>query len=110
MTNTSTRALLMDWIETATSDEFSHESNHDERMELRQMVIDREWKPIETAPRDRQILIFTGMAIYSACWVKNMFNYDEAWLVAAYGGDGDQLIVKNPTHWMPLPEPPREEE
>lgn len=33
----------------------------------------------------------------------------ESNIIATWGNKGDQLLVKA-THWMPLPEPPTEEE
>ena len=60
------------------------------------------WRPIESAPRDKRILVKTGQDIYVAHWVKNPFTDDEAWLIATFGDDGDQLLVK-PHEWMPLP-------
>lgn len=63
------------------------------------------WQPIETAPRDgTSILVFTERGVFEA-------TFDSYWefAVADYhgclccSGGGD-----NPTHWMPLPEPPME--
>lgn len=65
----------------------------------------RGWLPIETAPKDKRILVWSGQEIYAAHWVKHITTDDEAWIVAQWGDEGDQALVK-PTHWMPLPEAP----
>lgn len=64
------------------------------------------WQPIETAPKAQRVLVWSGEEQYCAHWAKNPFTNDEAWIVAEWGDDGDQALVK-PTHWMPLPEPPK---
>jgi hypothetical protein len=51
------------------------------------------WQPIETAPKDRDILLYDEN-IYMGQW------YDKDWWV-----EGGQITC-NPTHWMPLPNPP----
>lgn len=63
------------------------------------------WQPIETAPKDQRILVWTGVEMYCAHWAKNIFTDDEAWIVAQWGDNRDQALVR-PTHWMPLPEQP----
>ena len=68
-----------------------------------------EWQPIETAPEDETVLVWA----------------EDGWIMCAdlilmseYGGydycDGSRMWVDNdhsllfrPTHWMPLPEPPK---
>jgi hypothetical protein len=68
------------------------------------------WQPIETAPKDRKIL---------ACWhvpaTKLEGHYDEParwdyatvewWDSRGSWQDGSDF-PPDPTHWMPLPEPP----
>lgn len=66
---------------------------------------DMGWRPIETAPKDKRVLVWSGQELYAARWAKNPYTNDEAWIVAEWGEDGDQALVR-PTHWMPLPEPP----
>jgi hypothetical protein len=62
-----------------------------------------EWQPIETAPKDgTPILIYEttlGPVTYVCFW--NSFH--EYWVEA----EGEQYSSFNPTHWMPLPEPPK---
>ena len=60
-----------------------------------------EWQPIETAPRDKRVLVWSGQEIYAAHWSRHITTYDEAWIIAQWGEDGEQVLVK-PTHWMPL--------
>lgn len=66
------------------------------------------WQPIETAPKDKRVLVWSGQEIYAAHWARHMTTDDEAWVVAQWGEEGDQALVK-PTHWMPLPEAPNAE-
>lgn len=61
------------------------------------------WQPIETAPKDfTPILVFIPGTwelphmIHVAFWKKDGFRLQ----------DEDHFIVE-PTHWMPLPEPPK---
>ena len=76
-----------------------------------------EWQPIETAPKDRtEVIIFglwageitgrertPGIFLASYCGPGGDFDgYD--WSVS--GGDAYASWAK-PTHWMPLPEPPK---
>ena len=64
-------------------------------------------KPIETAPKDKRVLVWDGHEVYAAHWARHMITDDGAWVIAQFG-DGEQVLVK-PTHWMPLPKdgPPR---
>ena len=76
------------------------------------------WQPIETAPKRHELLVFRKDAgVFIAKFVspddvmsdeeidKSEFPEDfEAWWSDAYGWqEGTEL----PTHWMPLPEPPK---
>ena len=61
-----------------------------------------QWQPIETAPRDgRRFLLSTKHAsewqgMFVAYWNKS----EEEWFFTP------EHYVGNPTHWMPLPQPP----
>lgn len=62
-----------------------------------------EWQPITTAPRHGRILVRgteIGMCVASAGW-DNDEPENVRWEVI------NEITVK-PTHWMPLPEPPKE--
>jgi hypothetical protein len=78
-----------------------------------------QWQPIETAPKDRPILVSGGKVNneLGGCWkndgwVKVYWDNEDwqepekRWQVCdtCYYG----VWVENPTHWMPLPEPPKE--
>lgn len=59
-----------------------------------------EWQPIETAPKDG-----TRILTYRQGYVENMavaWSYELGW----HPVFGD--IWPNPTHWMPLPSPPKD--
>lgn len=66
---------------------------------------ERDWLPIETAPHDKRVMVWSGQEMYCAHWAQNPMTGDEAWIVAEWGNDGDQALVK-PTHWQPPPAPP----
>ena len=58
-----------------------------------------EWQPIETAPKDGTHIILTGDDIVAEdYWMKWRVDDTESWAHFQY--------VK-PTHWMPLPTPPK---
>lgn len=65
-----------------------------------------EWQPIETAPKG-ELPIWVGHSgsIYVAIWRNDRWT-DYFMLMHTRTGDrpGDE-----PTHWMPLPEPPKQE-
>lgn len=63
------------------------------------------WQPIETAPKDLRVIVWTGQNIYVAKWVKNILNDHEAFMICETGVPGERVIVQ-PTHWMPCPQQP----
>lgn len=63
------------------------------------------WKSIESAPKHCDCLVWTGKNLFVAFWVQNPITGDEAFAIADLE-DGDRLLVR-PTHWMPLPKPPK---
>ena len=67
-----------------------------------------EWQPIETAPKGREVLVyiedFNKVTTAWFCVNTGLWPHDEA-----YTEDGEACNVGLPTHWMPLPEPPKEQ-
>lgn len=68
-----------------------------------------EWKPIETAPKDE-----TDVLLYRTWDLKKTLPPIVAGWFDNYGYAGwcshekpDHFIEGTPTHWMPLPEPPK---
>lgn len=61
----------------------------------------QEWQPIETAPKDgTEILLFSGWDIGLCYWRNDSCFLGWTW------GAGNRF--NNPSHWMPLPQPPGE--
>jgi hypothetical protein len=58
------------------------------------------WMPIETAPRDANILAYDDGIIGEAAFINGYW-----WLCVTELEYGETLL--KPTHWMPLPEPPQ---
>ena len=57
-----------------------------------------EWQPIETAPKDGTVFL--------AFWDK---DGDTRYVCAKRGRRGGPIgLQRPPTHWMPLPEPPKD--
>jgi hypothetical protein len=72
------------------------------------------WGPIETAPKDETWVLITGGNPSPSEWygsknipsmVVAMF-FDHAWVFDNWDG-GFRSEYIGPTHWMPLPEPPK---
>ena len=70
------------------------------------------WMPIETAPKDGSLILGTDGLTVAAMWWKPQADPGFPWsMVAEWMGaaqDNAWQDGKNgPTHWMPLPEPPK---
>jgi len=65
-----------------------------------------EWQDIETAPKDGDILLYCEETDeqFVAFWGTDPEDNDQQWVFAR--GDGFAVIVRDPTHWHPLPPPP----
>lgn len=74
-----------------------------------------EWKTIESAPKDGTIILLyennkDGMEL-GCCGVGvGFWMYQDPWKGEEYWADAYSmdLLMDNPTHWMPLPQPPKE--
>lgn len=70
-----------------------------------------DWQPIETAPRDGTEIITVVKGFVPTIgwydgneWLNHALLYDA---VSSFLVDCDDIRY-NPTHWMPLPEPPKD--
>lgn len=74
------------------------------------------WQPIGTAPKTGEdILVFQpelpkGGETYKAFWNPKGFFGEPQWAKSdSYHGESDTYSsVGEPSHWMPMPEPPKE--
>ena len=80
---------------------------------------EQRWRPIDSAPKDKEILVFNGENAFPAMWrePEEYRDYGEegGWCEARYdhGGmlyEGVDVVEKQPTHWMPLPPAPTAQE
>ena len=64
-----------------------------------------EWQPIETAPKDgTKIIVFDHYdGVVIARWRMRWPESGYEWIEAT----GEEYENYRPTHWMPLPEPPK---
>ncbi len=69
-----------------------------------------EWQPIETAPKDgTNVLVIVVEHPESHCVLRHQ---DGQWLNDEFFDviSGEQVIWYEPTHWMPLPDPPSKDQ
>lgn len=70
-----------------------------------------EWQPIETAPKDGTPVIITRHD-ETWGWVLGWGEYFQqgkivGWVSRGFREPPGELGLAHPTHWMPLPEPPK---
>lgn len=65
-----------------------------------------QWQPIETAPKDGTKILGAWPQLRKHKWwtIQPIFFYCGNWI---HGWDEDEDLALHPTHWMPLPEPPK---
>lgn len=69
-----------------------------------------QWQQIETAPRDGTVIDLWAGARRADCfwWVSEDCDDDSHWRQEyAEVGGCSFAVDATPTHWMPLPEPPK---
>lgn len=67
------------------------------------------WRPIETAPKDGTHFLAYGPAAYEARMVMAVMSWVKPynmWAMSHVGGWEYDEDLQDPSHWMPLPEPP----
>lgn len=67
---------------------------------LREMVT---WRPIETAPKDGTEILVNTNAYECGCVIAKWFKYNGREAFRDWDAD-----AHTPTHWLPLPPPPKE--
>lgn len=73
-----------------------------------------EWQPIETAPKDKRILLYRPTAPEWWMVMGGRYDSDEYaknpkpyWSTDNWSLGKTEQRQNAPTHWMPLPEPPK---
>ena len=77
------------------------------------------WRPIDTAPKDGTYILVVGGKDSFGCKLKRPYIATSGFRLSPYGpkeqvwliGDlkeDEEMIVAYPTHWMPLPESPKD--
>lgn len=67
---------------------------------------DNDWRPIDIAPRDGTRLLMCFAPVYDP--FTGWFNGKEWVAMAEF--ESDDPIPAGPTHWRPLPDPPRKDD
>jgi len=64
------------------------------------------WQPIETAPKDGTFVLLSGheLPVWQGSWVGRVGRYP----INGWTRFNSVDIDWSPTHWMPLPEPPKD--
>ncbi len=75
-----------------------------------------EWQPIETAPRDGTVVLLGRDVGEPWGFVRGYGHFEgkadeliSGWLSYGLYDPPGNLGLGNPTHWMPLPAPPKDE-
>ena len=66
-----------------------------------------EWQPIETAPKDG-IFIAYDLDIGVCLCERYVFEGELVFLATEIGSGACEYVADDCTHWMPLPEPPKD--
>jgi hypothetical protein len=61
------------------------------------------WRPISDAPKDGSIVL----GFMNPTWIEGIQFYEDEWFYPSTG-DAASKYKTQPTHFMPLPEPPKE--
>ena len=65
-----------------------------------------EWQPIETAPKDGTAILLSIPGNKNPCAHVGFFHHDtDQWRERILGAN----FVNYPSHWMPLPKPPKDQ-
>lgn len=66
-----------------------------------------DWQPIDTAPMDGRVIVTDGFVVGEAAYYS---AYEGWWWAGSHPLDAtDGQLAYDPTHWMPLPPPPKDD-
>ena len=67
-----------------------------------------EWQPIDTAPKDGTEILLGGLYAKKK-WTQSVGSRVGEYWMSNDGGDPEwsSILFFKPTHWMPLPAPPK---
>ena len=65
------------------------------------------WQPIETAPRDGTGFLYYQKLPFGQKWIGSAVYHEGEFVHVQWNGDECDWTTINPTHWMPLPAPPK---
>lgn len=75
---------------------------------IRKLIEDNRWRPIEEAPKDKEILALCNdtKECFVVQWMKSIVDDSEMWVTArAYDEESGQVVIGcRPDKWMPLPD------
>ena len=105
--------LLNDHID-ALKDEVEYHKADAKKWALQAMRFDK-WQLIETAPKDgRYLMVGNEDGVWVACYTPTFqsgFQPDNPWISLMLNHRHIEKVKRNyssiPTHWMPLPTPPK---
>ncbi len=67
-----------------------------------------DWQPIETAPKNRDIILTDGKLVSQGGWISDLDQGAEYEGQIGMAGWWSVAGVEKPTHWTPLPEPSKD--
>lgn len=72
------------------------------------------WQPIETAPRDGTYVLVGrdmgepwGFVRGTGCWWGDGRDFVSGWICRGISDPPGELGLGSPTHWAPIPSPPK---
>jgi len=71
------------------------------RERIAELEAQRQWLPIETAPRQRRFLALVDGLVRFVAWGKTSHVPMYGWCLVDQGAEDSELC--EPTHWMPFP-------
>ncbi len=67
------------------------------------------WQPISTAPKDVPLIVWAKFHGKESAFVAMFESHYGWWEVQGVGGYEWETDIEDPSHWMPLPDPPSQE-